>query len=94
MPNRSLAACHFHQRFTLRSLIKLLEEVDVIIRFDLYSTDGQHMSAIRINNQINISLPDIIITDIDEADDVPYGEGFTIVKNITPDLTTYTVFID
>lgn len=47
-----------------------------------------------INDLHYINLPDIIITDIDDADDAPYGEGCTIVKNITPDVTTYSVFMD
>lgn len=52
------------------------------------------MSAIRINNEINVYLPDIIITDIDIPNDVPHGEGETIVKNITQDVITYNVFMD
>lgn len=52
------------------------------------------MSAIRINNRLNAYLPDIIITDIDEPNDIPFGEGCTIIKNITQDVTTYNVFMD
>lgn len=90
----SLSVCTTHQRFTLHSFIKLLQRYYKLIRFTLYSFDGIHINVIRINNRFNIYLPDIIITDIDESDDAPYGEGCTIVKNITPDVTTYSVFMD
>lgn len=88
----ALSECNVHQRFTLHSFIKLLQKYTELILFTLYSFDGIHMSAIRINNRLNVYLPDIIITDIDEPD-VPYGEGVTIVKNITQDVTTYNVFM-
>lgn len=90
----ALSECNAHQRFTLHSFIKLLQKYTELIRFTLYSFDGIHMSAIRINNRLNVYLPDIIITDINEPNDVPYGEGETIVKNITQDVITYNVFMD
>lgn len=57
------------------------------------------MNAVRIISEFNpylpnIYLPNIIITDINEANDVPYGEGVTIIKNIRPDLTVYKVIMD
>ena len=82
----ALSECNAHQRFTLHSFIELLQKYTELIRFTLYSFDGIHMSAIRINNKLNVYLPDIIITDINES------EGVTIVKNITQDVTTYSVF--
>jgi hypothetical protein len=42
--------CNTHQRFTLRSFINLLQKYVKLIRFTLYSIDGVHISAIRINN--------------------------------------------
>lgn len=89
----ALEECNAIQ-FTLHAFIELLQKYVNLIRFTLYSFDGIHMTLIRINNKIDVCLPNIIITDIDIPNNVPYGEGCTIVKNITDDVTTYNVFMD
>lgn len=84
----ALEECNMHQQFTLHAFIELLQQYVELIRFTLYSFDGIRMSSIRINNEIDVCLPSIIITDIDTK------EGCTIVKNITDGTTTYNAFMD